>query len=503
MTKTELEATDIADLDVVTNPADLRRDIHVFVDYARTHEIKRGHRDNQLPLAHRQRLARLMSDARIAQVGEDGSAPWIAHVDAVCFRLGFVRYNTEGIYAGYSSSSESFPDNYIQWDGTQYERFLDLPLLKQEQRILDVHLKETGAGVSEFFSEGPLSRLDRFDTRGCATGVVPTIPFAKVRMDLLKLLAECPSGVWFSTQSFIEHLRLRDPWFLIPKHVPAAVAERAIRSGRYSNFIERKRGDWGNQDTISDRDPEGFAKVEGRFVGLREFTVPVADRGRLKHALIKLGYPTEDLAGYAAGEPLLFDIALRTETRDGLPFAPRRYQREAADLFYAGGEARGGSGVVALPCGAGKTIVGAVCMSLLRASTLILVTNVTAARQWKHELMDKTTVPADAIGLYHGDAKEIRPVAIQVSGMFGSRQEEAQRLGRILRPKTGENQAHFYSIISRDTVEQEFALNRQHFLCEQGYQYRIVTLDEPNAALPVTALSRQPRRDEQILCAAG
>ena len=266
MTKTELEATDIADLDLVTNPADLRRDIHVFVDYARTHEIKRGHRDNQLPLAHRQRLARLMSDARIAQVGEDGSAPWIAHVDAVCFRLGFVRYNTEGIYAGYSSSSESFPDNYIQWDGTQYERFLDLPLLKQEQRILDVHLKETGAGVSEFFSEGPLSRLDRFDTRGCATGVVPTIPFAKVRMDLLKLLAECPSGVWFSTQSFIEHLRLRDPWFLIPKHVPAAVAERAIRSGRYSNFIERKRGDWGNQDTISDRDPEGFAKVEGRFV---------------------------------------------------------------------------------------------------------------------------------------------------------------------------------------------------------------------------------------------
>ena len=83
-------------------------------------------------------------------------------------------------------------------------------------------------------------------------------------------------------------------------------------------------------------------------------------------------------------------------------------------------------------------------------------------------------------------------VAIQVSGMFGSRQEEAQRLGRILRPKAGENQAHFYSIISRDTVEQDFALNRQLFLCEQGYQYRIVTLDEPNAALPEDAVSRRP-----------
>ena len=75
-------------------------------------------------------------------------------------------------------------------------------------------------------------------------------------------------------------------------------------------------------------------------------------------------------------------------------------------------------------------------------------------------------------------------VAIQVSGMFGSRQEEAQRLGRILRPKPGENQAHFYSIVSRDTVEQDFALNRQLFLCEQGYEYRIVTLDAPNEPLP-------------------
>jgi DNA excision repair protein ERCC-3 len=75
-------------------------------------------------------------------------------------------------------------------------------------------------------------------------------------------------------------------------------------------------------------------------------------------------------------------------------------------------------------------------------------------------------------------------VAIQVSGMFGSRQEEAQRLGRILRPKPGENQAHFYSIVSRDTVGQDFALNRQLFLCEQGYEYRIVTLERPETVLP-------------------
>ena len=64
-------------------------------------------------------------------------------------------------------------------------------------------------------------------------------------------------------------------------------------------------------------------------------------------------------------------------------------------------------------------------------------------------------------------------VAIEISGTFGSRQEEAQRLGRILRPKPGANQAYFYTLVSRDSVEQDFALKRQLFLCEQGYQYSI------------------------------
>jgi DNA excision repair protein ERCC-3 len=69
-------------------------------------------------------------------------------------------------------------------------------------------------------------------------------------------------------------------------------------------------------------------------------------------------------------------------------------------------------------------------------------------------------------------------VAIQISGTFGSRQEEAQRLGRILRPKPGENQAHFYTLVSQDTVEQDFALKRQLFLCEQGYQYEIHDIEQ-------------------------
>ena len=418
-------------------------------------------------------------------------------------------------------------------------------------------------------------------------------------------------------------------------------------------------------------------------IGSREFLVEPAERGRLKQALIKVGYPVEDLAGYREGEQL--ELILRKETRGGLSFHLRDYQREAAETFYAAGTARGGSGVIVLPCGAGKTVVGLACMARLQTSTLVLTTSVTATRQWIAELMDKTTLPGEAIGEYNGHTKDIRPVtiatyniltwradktgrfahlelfdqrdwgliiydevhllpapvfqvtaglqarrrlgltatlvredgreddvfaligpkkvdmpwkelerqgwiasaqchevrvampeplrmdyavalprdrfriaaenplkkemvrqilayhphaqtliigmyveqlrelaeelevplltgstrqsrrdelftqfkagairllavskvanfavdlpdasvAIQVSGTFGSRQEEAQRLGRILRPKPGENQAHFYTLVSQDTVEQDFALKRQLFLCEQGYEYEI------------------------------
>jgi DNA excision repair protein ERCC-3 len=413
------------------------------------------------------------------------------------------------------------------------------------------------------------------------------------------------------------------------------------------------------------------------------FLIDSAQRGRLKQALIKVGYPIEDLAGYRQGETL--SLTLRSTTRTGLAFQLRPYQQEAADIFYASGTARGGAGVVLLPCGAGKTIVGLACMAQLQTSTLVLTTSVTASRQWLTEILDKTDLPEDAICEYNGQSKDIRPVtvatyniltwrakhtdpfrhlalfdqrdwgliiydevhllpapvfqvtaslqarrrlgltatlvredgreddvfaligpkkvdvpwkvlerqgwiataqcheirvpmpealrmeyavaaqrhkfrvasenplkmsvvrdllarhpddqvliigmyveqlqelaqalgitlltgttgqkrrdavfeqfkagtirhlavskianfavdlpdatvAIQVSGTFGSRQEEAQRLGRILRPKAGANQAYFYTIVSQDTVEQDFALKRQLFLCEQGYQYTI------------------------------
>ena len=414
----------------------------------------------------------------------------------------------------------------------------------------------------------------------------------------------------------------------------------------------------------------------GETVGPDLIRIQPADRGRLKQALIKVGWPADDQAGYVDGAA--FEMAvLEDET-----FNVRAYQRDAADGFWAGG-----SGVIVLPCGAGKTIVGMAAMARASATTLILVTNTVSARQWRRELIEHMSLREEDIGEYSGERKQIRPVtiatyqvliskskgeyrhldvfdaqdwgliiydevhllpapvfratadiqsrrrlgltatllredgrerdvfsligpkrydapwkdieaqgwiapascievrvtltddermkyatsepdesyrvgstavskiavvealvashpgelvlvigqfldqldalaerlkaplitgktptkererlyeafrsgeerllvvskvanfsidlpdasvAIQVSGTFGSRQEEAQRLGRILRPKSDGREATFYAVVSRDTNDQTFAANRQRFLAEQGYAYTIIDAD--------------------------
>jgi DNA excision repair protein ERCC-3 len=133
-----------------------------------------------------------------------------------------------------------------------------------------------------------------------------------------------------------------------------------------------------------------------------EDTVAVhpSERGHLKQVLLKLGWPAEDLAGYVNGEAHAIDL-------DQTGWDLRPYQGQAADSFW-----HGGSGVVVLPCGAGKTIVGAAAMAKAQATTLILVTNTVSARQWRDELLRRTSLTAEEIGEYSGAKKEIRPVTI-------------------------------------------------------------------------------------------
>lgn len=127
-----------------------------------------------------------------------------------------------------------------------------------------------------------------------------------------------------------------------------------------------------------------------------------SERGRLKQELLKVGWPAEDLAGYVDGEA--HPVALSTEHEQ---WELRDYQRMAADSFW-----EGGSGVVVLPCGAGKTMVGAAAMAKAQATILILVTNTVAGRQWRDELLRRTTLTPEEIGEYSGEKKEIRPITI-------------------------------------------------------------------------------------------
>jgi DNA excision repair protein ERCC-3 len=140
------------------------------------------------------------------------------------------------------------------------------------------------------------------------------------------------------------------------------------------------------------------------------FAVEAHFRGVLKQGLIAVGYPAEDLAGYTEGAGLVFQ--LRDLARSGLPFHVRDYQREAADLFYAGGDVRGGSGVIVLPCGAGKTIVGMAAMAQMQRSTLVLTTSIMAVKQWHREILDKTDLGEDQVAEYTGETKDIAPVTI-------------------------------------------------------------------------------------------
>jgi DNA excision repair protein ERCC-3 len=148
----------------------------------------------------------------------------------------------------------------------------------------------------------------------------------------------------------------------------------------------------------------------GERLDASSFLIEPAHRGVLKQALIAVGYPAEDLAGYTAGADL--PIHLRGTTRSGMPFRVRDYQRDAADVFYAGGDARGGSGVIVLPCGAGKTIVGIAAMALMQKSTLVLTTGITAVKQWHREIQERTDLADDQIAEYTGESKDIAPVTL-------------------------------------------------------------------------------------------
>ena len=192
--------------------------------------------------------------------------------------------------------------------------------------------------------------------------------------------------------------------FAVPTSVRTDITETMNRYGR----LTIQRDEQGELELVS-QEPAILAEatkhrkiaelLDGR-ISQTAFKIQPWARGQVKQELLKLGWPAEDFAGYTPGTP--HEIALA-----GSGWHIREYQTQAVDKFW-----QGGSGVVVLPCGAGKTIVGAAAMAVAKTNTLILVTNTVSARQWKAELLKRTTLTEEEIGEYSGSVKEIKPVTI-------------------------------------------------------------------------------------------
>jgi hypothetical protein len=262
---TEFTPIDISNLEVFRNPCDPRRDLPLFVDYVQEREVKRLYRTNDLSKADALRLAKMMSDPEAeAEVREHGGAGWVDFVDWLALKLGFVSYDTQGSYAGYSSAEPTFPDNYILFNPGKYQKFAGASLADQERFLLNTLLSERDGCRSEFFMTSVLGRLDGFSSWGCATGVVPHLDFPKIRRFLLDLLGSCQMGVWYSTASLIQHLKTNYPFFLIPQK-PRYKDTWGRRQRRYLNFHE-SRDQWGQEIDIFETEADAFERVEGRYV---------------------------------------------------------------------------------------------------------------------------------------------------------------------------------------------------------------------------------------------
>ncbi len=227
--------------------------------------------------------------------------------------------------------------------------------------------------------------------------------------------------------------------FPLPPNLSTDLKELVSRYGR----VSLRRIDGRLRLVTQDR---ALLEELARQKGLRDYLVERVDetsfliddahRGVLKQALIGVGYPAEDLAGYTEGASL--QVELREIARTGVKFQVRDYQKMAVETFHAGGDVRGGSGVIVLPCGAGKTIVGLTALAALKKNTLVLTTSTTAVEQWRREILDKTDLEDSMVATYTGDSKGIAPVTLATYQIV------------TYRPKKDGDFPHFSLFNSRD-----------------------------------------------------
>jgi DNA excision repair protein ERCC-3 len=239
----------------------------------------------------------------------------------------------------------------------------------------------------------------------------------------LSLWNACSAGVTlqFVTETLEEYAK-----FDLPANVMTDIQDLMSRYGRIRLFRQA------DALTLEVDDPDLLQQIQ-RNTRLAPMLGPASeqhraeiapgDRGKLKQALLKAGLPVEDLAGYTEGAT--FPIELRRDQLSG-GIELREYQVKAIDAFWANGAPSGGSGVLVLPCGAGKTVIGLGVMERASTHTLILCTGISAVRQWQRELLDKTLIPSEAIGEYSGEHKEIRPITLATYQVMTTRKKGAR-----------------------------------------------------------------------------
>lgn len=216
--------------------------------------------------------------------------------------------------------------------------------------------------------------------------------------------------------------------FPVPENVVTDIRELVGRWGRIQLLeasgalvLEVQPGDEALQLELSKH--KRVAPLLGERLTKRSFTVPLLHRGLIKQALLEVGWPVEDLAGYSDGLDL--PVALASS------LSVRAYQQRAAEAFFLAGSRQGGSGVVVLPPGAGKTVVGLVAMTMVAQRTLILTTNRTSVTQWQRELLDKTTLAHDDIAEYSPRSKKMAAVTLCTYQMLTTRKRQKKEQGDV------------------------------------------------------------------------
>jgi len=244
------------------------------------------------------------------------------------------------------------------------------------------------------------------------------------RLSPLSLWNAASGGM--SAQEILE-LLTRYSKYDIPVNVAVDIREYVSRYGRVKLIRE------GDTLLLTSNDAALIAEIMHhkrtqpyllRQLNRHTIHIDASRRGHIKQALIHIGFPAEDLAGYTEGSPL--PLKLRSKTLHRKDFGPRKYQYAAAAAYYAGGAPSGGSGVVVLPCGAGKTIVGLVTMADIQRATLILTPNTVAVRQWIQEIIDKTDISPEMVGEYTGERKDICPITVSTYQILTYRRSEQE-----------------------------------------------------------------------------